>query len=410
MRLLFVLPCFPFPPADGGRAKVYNILRYLSVRHECDLICFGETDVADVAGLRRHIPSIGAVWIVSHPSLSARIVRTLTNLMRLRPPSFARYSSSEMLDRIDEVKQRGRYDAIHYDIINMAPYQSRNREFPSVHSPNDATSLVYRRLSEVASSPVAKLRLRAVSRLLARFERIHYANFSKIHVVSDTDRDYLAHLVPTADIEVVPITSGYPRDIGAAYPVSRSDRCPLVTVCGNLGDAAIAAGFREFLKHVLPSVSAAYPALRVRVLGRRIAASLRRELQEHPNVEYFSWIDNFEEFLSSSDVLLLPDRAGAPGPKTRTVQAMALGRAVLGSTTAFEGIGVVDGRHGAVYSTHEECRGLLLRLLGSPAMREEMGAAAAKLAADEYSLERIGPKYESLYLQAIQRHAARPSV
>jgi hypothetical protein len=39
-----------------------------------------------------------------------------------------------------------------------------------------------------------------------------------------------------------------------------------------------------------------------------------------------------------------------------------------------------------------------------------MGAAAAKLAADEYSLERIGPKYESLYLQAIRRHAACPDV
>jgi glycosyltransferase involved in cell wall biosynthesis len=406
MRFLFVLPSFPFPPADGGRAKVFNILRYLSARHECDLICFGESDSADVSGLRQNIPSIGEVWIVPQPIWIVRIFRTLANLMFLRPPSFARYSSREMSKRIKVIKQTGHYDAIHFDIINMAPYQRLCRELPSVHAPNDATSLVYRRLSKAAPSLSALLRLRAVSSLLARYERAHYADFSKIHVVSEADRDYLAALAPGADIEVVPITSGYPCDISALYPLPESTRGPIVTVCGNLGDAAIATGVREFMEFVLPAVSAAYPELRVRVLGRRISASLQSELGKHHNVEYSAWADNFEEFLSASDVLLLPDKAGAPGAKTRAVQAMALGRAVLGSTVAFEGIPIVNRRHGAVYSTPEECCELLLLLLGNFEMRKKLGAAAATLAAEEYSLERIGPKYEEMYLQAVRCHAS----
>lgn len=410
MRLLFVLPSFPFPPADGGRAKVYNILKYLSVRHECDLICFGDSDHADVAGLRQHLPSIGTVRIVRHPTWTARTFLTLANLVRLRPPSFACYSSREMSRCIDAAKQSGHYDAVHFDIINMAPYQRRCQELPSVHSPNDATSLVYRRLSKAAPSLSARLRLRFVSWLLARYERTSYSDFSKIHVVSEADREYLARLVPGADIVVVPITSGYSRDISASYPVSESGRGLVVTVSGNLGDPGIAAGFEEFLEHVLPAVSAAYPELCVRVLGRRISASLNRRLQDHPNVEYLAWVDSFEDFLSDSDILLLPDRAGAPGAKTRTVQAMALGRAVLGSTTAFEGIRMVDGCHGAIYTTHEECRQLLLRLLADRKMRMTMGAAAACLAADEYSLERIGPQYEQLYLQAIQRDAEQREI
>lgn len=410
MRILFVLPSFPFPPADGGRAKIFNILRYLSVRHECDLICFGDRDRADVKGLRQHIPSIGAVWIVSPPTWLARIFRTLTNLMLLRPPSLARYSSPEMSKRIDAIKQIGNYDAIHFDIINMAPYHRNCRELPSIHSPNDATSLVYRRLSENVTSLMERLRLRAVSLLLARYERKHYADFSKIHVVSEIDRDYLASLVPEANIAVVPITSGYPHDMRALVPQKGESCAPIVTVCGNLSDTAIAAGFREFMELVLPAVSDAYPMLRVRVLGRRISASLERELKEHPQIEYFAWVENFEEFLAASDVLLLPDRTGAPGAKTRTVQAMALGRAVLGSASAFEGISIVNRRHGAVYSTHEECRELLLLLLGNSEMRQELGATAAKLAADEYSLERIGPEYEAMYLQTVRRQASTQAI
>lgn len=410
MHLLFVLPNFPFPPADGGRAKVYNILRYLSVRHKCDLICFGDSDHADAIGLRQNLPSIGTVRIVRQPTWTVRTFRALVNLVRLRPPSLARYSSREMSRCIDESKQSGRYDAIHFDIINMAPYQHRCQELPSVHSPNDATSLVYQRLSKVAPSVSEQLRLRFASWLLARYERTYYSEFSKIHVVSEADREYLARLVPDADIVVVPITSGYSRDISASSQVTASARGPVVTVCGNLGDAAIAAGFQEFLEHVLPAVSVAYPELRVRVLGRRISVSLKRRLQDHPNVEYLAWVDSFEDFLSDSDILLLPDSAGAPGAKTRTVQAMALGRAVLGSTTAFEGVRIIDGYHGAIYGTHEECRQLLLCLLADRKMITTMGAAAACLAADEYSLECIGPQYEKLYLQAIQSYAKRTMV
>ncbi len=407
MRILFVLPSFPFPPGDGGRAKLFNMLKFLSQQHECDLICFGEGDRTDVAGFRRNLPLFGKVRTVQPPSRILRILGKFLKLMSLLPPSFARYSSSEMAKTIEaEIRQRS-YDAVHFDIINMAPYQRNCRDLPSVHSPNDATSLVYLRLSDAAPSMLTRLRLRAASFLLARYERKKYADFSKIHVVSELDRDYLSFLCPDADIEVVPITSGYSKDIAATIPIRESSHGPVVTVCGNFADTSIAEGLRDFLKYVLPAVSAAHKELRVRVLGRRFGTSLLCELQKHPNAEYFAWVDDFEGFLLASDVLLLPDRAGAPGPKTRTVQAMALGRSVLGSTVAFEGIRIINGYHGAVYTTQEECRDLLLRLLGDSALRVSMGIAAAELAADEYSIESVGPQYEALYIRALRRHGAR---
>jgi polysaccharide biosynthesis protein PslH len=407
MRILFVLPFFPFPPGDGGRAKLFNILKFISERHECNLICFGDSGREDVAGLRRILPLVGKVWIVRPPSWIFRILGAFANLICLRPPSFARFSSKEMANRIESETRHRAYDVVHFDIINMAPYQRYCcGNLPSVHSPNDATSLVYLRLSDDAPSMAARLRLRATSSLLARYEQKKYADFSKIHVVSDQDRDYLSHLCPVADIEVVPITSGYSKDIASTIPVRETSRNLVITVCGNLGDTSIAEGFRDFLRYVLPSVTAAQKGLQVRVIGRRLGSSLLRELQKHPNVEHFAWVDDFTEFLLASDVLLLPDRAGAPGPKTRTVQAMALGRSVLGSTTAFEGIRMINGYHGACYTTQEECRGMLLRLLVDSELRVSMGIAAAKLAADDYSIEIVGPQYEALYKRALKSHAA----
>jgi glycosyltransferase involved in cell wall biosynthesis len=405
MRLLFVLPIFPFPSRDGGRAKIINILRYLSTAHKCDLVCFGDSDLADISGLRQHIPSIGKVWIVPPPTWTARFFRTITNLMCLQPPSFARYSSPEMYKRIEYLKKTGKYDAIHFDIINMAPYQRNCLELPSIHSPNDATSLVYRRLANNNLSLVSRLRLRAVSLLIQRYERKHYANFSNIHVVSQIDRDYLTSLVPKAKITVVPITSGYVQNISALYPLKNNSVPTSLLICGNFSDAAISDGFWEFMDQTMPVIHDAYPELLVHVLGRSNSATLVTKLKKYPKVKYYTWVDNFEEFLSSFDVLLLPDKAGAAGAKTRTVQAMAMGRVVIGSKTAFEGIPIDNLTHGAIYRNQKECQELLLLFLGNPELRKAIGAAAAKLADDEYSMKSIGRKYEMMYLETIKIHA-----
>ncbi len=68
---------------------------------------------------------------------------------------------------------------------------------------------------------------------------------------------------------------------------------------------------------------------------------------------------------------------------------------------------MINGYHGASYMTQEECRDLLLRLLGDSVLRVSMGIAAAKLAANEYLIKSIGPQYQALYIRALQSHGAR---
>ncbi len=61
MRLLFVLPALPYPPADGGTMKIFNVLKYLSPRHQCDLICFCDEDSKFVAQLKIALPAINDI-------------------------------------------------------------------------------------------------------------------------------------------------------------------------------------------------------------------------------------------------------------------------------------------------------------------------------------------------------------
>lgn len=404
MRILFVLPSVPFPPSDGGTTKIFNLLKYLATRHKCDLLCMGDMTDGVQNEFRSALPALGTVTVFPYPSRLRQMANLCWHLAHLRPPSFARFTCKRLGDKLADKVREGQYDVIHYDIINMAQYLGDGSRGATVHSPNDATSQVYARLATVSPSLFARMKLRFSSCLLRRFEREVYPRFCKIHVVSEEDKRYLVEVAPGSDIEVIPISSGYPNSLGTAERLPRqSGAGPVVAVCGNLGDAAITHGFEEFLEAVLPLLCQVYPTLRVRVLGRRIPDTLIRKLVSYPNVEYHAWVSDFEAFLTDADVVLTPDKAGAPGAKTRVVQAMALGVAVLGSATAFEGVPIQDGEQGFIYRSPRECGDKLLRLLGSASLRHAVGRAAAVLAAAEYALESIGPRYEALYLAAQNR-------
>lgn len=405
--MLFLLPDFPYPPSTGGRLKVFNELLYLSNRHQCDVLCFGKVDEAQLNGLAAVLPRVGVLGVVSPRSGVRKWLGVLWHLVRLLPPSLTAFSKRDYARAVRDSLATGNYDVVHYDIINMAQYLSLGSGKPSVHSPNDATSLVYFRMAEHSGWSLAKIRLLLSAVLLRRFERKMYPLFTKVHVVSEPDAVYLKRLDPRIDVETIPISIDRVLLTKANMPCKRniiSEHAPKIVCTGNLGNAAIAQGVEDFLRYAYPRILREVPNVRLVVLGQNASASLLRRYKGSANIEFCPWVDDYRDFISQADVVLAPDSEGASGAKTRVVQAMVLGLTVVGSETAFEGIPAINGVHGMVYTSMAECSAMILTLLSNKELCERIGKKAHQLAIAKFSLSEVGPKYESLYLDAISRH------
>ena len=55
MKLLFVSPNLPYPPDNGGKIRIFNLIKQLSFLHEITLVCFvwkhtGETGYIEELG------------------------------------------------------------------------------------------------------------------------------------------------------------------------------------------------------------------------------------------------------------------------------------------------------------------------------------------------------------------------
>lgn len=407
MRILFLLPDFPYPPSTGGRLKVFNELVYLSTRHQCDLLCFGNPNDAQKSGLAAALPNVRVLDSIPYPSGMFKWAGMVWNLIRALPISLAAFYGRNYVSAVRDCLATGNYDVVHYDIVNMAQYQSLGANLPSVHSPNDATSLVYFRVAEHMGWSFTKLRLLISAVLLRRFEMQVYPLFSKVHVVSLIDAAYLKNLDSKIDVTTIPITidGEFLSKVQDTYEINNKPECKTKIICtGNLGNPVIAQGVEEFLQNAFPLIVEKIPSVQFIVLGQNVNTILRQKIVESANVKFVTWVDDYRSFLAEADVVLVPDCAGPPGAKTRAVQAMGLGLPTVGTESAFDGIPLTIGKHALVYRSMNECAEMVIKLLSDGQMRKTLGENAHQLAMEVFALSAVGPKYESLYLDAINKH------
>lgn len=408
MNILFLLPELPFPPASGGRSKAYNLLQFLSRSHQCDILCFGDQGDPNIRLLESKLPGVKVRNCIPLPSRLRKLSGALWNLIRLRPVSLAAYSDKEFARAVQLHARSDKYDVIHYDIINMVQYLRYASAIPSVHSPNDATSLAYSRLAGQLKWSAAKLRMLLATILIRRYERIFYPLFSFVHVVSPVDASYLKCI--SEQIRVIDLPIMINDNIYAANKAEKKFRNnagdgPLILCIGNMNNRGVREGLTELLGNVLPEIFNNVPDARLIVLGKGSEITGKKYDQYSGAVKFMDWVDNYDDFLLGADVIIVPDKVGAPGAKTRVINAMGLGLPVVGTPTAFEGIPLMPGKHGIIYENEADCASAVIRLLSDSGIRKEIGMAARSLVRASFYPEEVGPKYEDMYRAASGMHA-----
>ncbi len=165
---------------------------------------------------------------------------------------------------------------------------------------------------------------------------------------------------------------------------------------GNLDIPGIANGLFDFLENAYGSVVAGASPFEFYVLGPKASVKDEARIAAFPGVKYFRWAEDYIGFLAGADILLSLDKSGT-GIKTRVLDAMALGKPVIGTTIAFGGIDAENEKNCFICNGPVETTVALKRLLADKALRETAGKAARELMLSRYSARVVGPKWEALY-------------
>jgi len=304
---------------------------------------------------------------------------------------------------LDRALGSQRFDVVFVNLPYLAHYGVR-RSPPGTATPAvviDSHDVGYDLARQIATSAASfgrRLHAKLNWRKLAREELAAYNAADGVCVCSTADQNRLAADAPSANTCVIPNAADVehlqPR---ASYPAPDGRT---VLFFGLLASVPNVDGVSFFLREIWPLIASARPDTRFVVVGANPAAEILA--QAGPRVTIVGPVDDLRPHLSAAAVVVVPLRLGS-GTRLKILEAWAMARPVVSTTLGAEGLEGVPGQHLLVADDPADFARAVLRVLGEPALANELGRAGRALAAERYSWRGAARSLEAFFRQTLAR-------
>ena len=392
MRVLFLSRWLPWPPDNGSKIRIYNLLKELAATHQVALISLDDSGNGPLepSPLTEMCHSVD---VVPHRAFRPTSTRALLGIAS-RTPRFLVDSFRPELDRArNEVMRRFSPDLIIVSQLDMIPYALRVQGIPLVLEELELTTYI----DAVLRAPSYAKRVRATLTLfkLTSYLRRALPRFAMCTAVSEIEVGNIRRAVPEYErVAVLPNAvdvGAYAKDFGSVDGKS-------IVFAGALSYGPNRDAAQLLVEEIFPRISARHPDAQLRINGRdpepALAALLARK-----GVELTGYLDDIRPLVARSAVSVAPIRYGG-GTRLKILESMALGTPVVASTKAAEGLNVCDGQNIVLADespTFAEC---VSRVLASPEYREQLAESGLRLVRSQYDWRVVGPRARRIFERA----------
>lgn len=389
-RLLMINTVIPYPPEDGGKMRIYQMLKNLSSSCDIHFLCFhrSEEELANLSGVARFCRSAESVRLV--PDGMGASARALI-------PRFCQpWICSEMSRRIRAALSAAPVDVVQMDFTLTAFYRSAVNDHPTIFVEHDAGVLLpgrsynpsqrgWRRVLEIYEW------LRSL-----RYELKLLPEFDRIIALNREDERLLRSYLPGLDVRTV--TQGVELERFQPASPSSSGRHKMVFL-GSLVHYPNIDAIGWLVEKILPLLRERVPDAELRLVGSGDPARLGG-LKDRPGVEFLGRVDEVGPALSECAVFAAPLRLGS-GMKGKVLEAMALAMPVVATSVGASGITARPGREIVLADDPEAFAAAVAALFEDEERRRTIGAAARALVAGEFDWKTKAREMEVIYREMI---------
>jgi sugar transferase (PEP-CTERM/EpsH1 system associated) len=340
--LLFVSHRIPFPPDKGEKIRGHNLIRHLSKTYRVHLGC-----LVDNPDDMQHVPYLRTLCADVHAVPIDKRWQKLKALARLRPgrPLMLDYYWHPALRRwVDQVAASHSIEVAYIFCTAMGPYALDLRCPSRILDMQDIDSEKWALYARNSRWP-ANLVWQREARTLLAYERHAAAQCDMTFLVTEEETRRFAELAPeTADkltwIQMGVDVERFSPDLAFDNPYSGDG--PHLVFVGNMdywpnADAAI-----WFAQSVLPLIRAHAPGAQFHIVGANPTPDVQR-LTSQGGVHVTGRVPDVRPYTAHATVSVASLRM-ARGVQNKVLEAMALGRPVVASPQAFEGVRAEAGR------------------------------------------------------------------
>jgi polysaccharide biosynthesis protein PslH len=382
MQILFLSRWFPFPPDNGSKLRIYNLLRGLTKHHQVTLLSFIEKarDLNEDSCPNDMCEELETVLWKPFDPLSHR---SLIGYFSSKPRSFFDTYSEEMSILIEEILKKKHFDLVIASQVDMAAYYELFSGYPALFEEVELGAL-YQKYFHTTHS-LKRIRQGLMWWKYKKFITRSMDSFKCCTVVSELEKQLLVKTgVSEEKIKVIPnsiVLNGQSEIF--ATPEQNSLIFP-----GSILFYANYDAVSWFLEEVYPIILDRMPNVQLKITGDHQGLSLPYQ----DNVILTGFVQDVKPLIARSWICLAPIRLGG-GTRIKILEAMALRTPVVSTSKGAEGLDVQDNVHLLIADTPEKYADCIIRLLNDPPLRQRIGDNAYNLVKEKYDWAVVMPDF-----------------
>lgn len=395
MKILFLSPTVPFPLTDGGRIRVFNLLKQIAQKSDVTLLAL-ETQPTDAEGVAQ-LQQLGIqVHLVPNaPTLPRLSFRTLANAFFKRQPiTVARYDLPAYRQKFKDLIATDTFDLVHYEMFHTAQFRTET-DLPSVLSQQNVDSAIWQRLCDETTNPFYKFAYWTQQLAFQRYERVLSPQFDAVTCTSDIDAAVFQRHCTEDVIEIIPNgvdVAHYQPDFSAEAPAH-------LIYIGSMDWYPNEDAVAFFADEVLPQIHAEVPEVKFSIVGGNPSARVQK-LAEREGVVVTGRVPEIKPYFAEATVFVVPLRIGS-GTRLKILEALAMGKAIVSTSVGAEGLDLKDGEEIFIADEPKVFAEAVTRLLKDPSLRRRIGENGRARVEQDYDWRSISEKLHQRYTKIL---------
>lgn len=383
MKILVVLPRFPYPLEKGDKLRAYYQIKELSKHNEVYLFCVTHTKV-----LPEHIeqlkPFCRGIKVVHSPRLVnyKNVVRNYINTKSLQ---IGYWDSLKARRNYKKFERQVMPDVIYSQMVRTMPLVSRS-VVPKVMDFQDALSMNTERRMDTAHG-LWRYILHFEFKMLRSTEYNAFKIFDGLTIISENDSEAIPHR-KNGDIHIIP--NGV--DFDYFKPMEHEKKYDIV-FCGNMRYEPNVHASNYLVKRVMPLVWEEFPKATLLLAGAYPKHKVSQLANDRVTVTGF--VDDIRECYASARIFAAPMQTGS-GLQNKLLEAMAMGLPCVTTSIANDSLQATLDTEILVGDTAQEFATHIINLLRNDEQRNELAANGTVFVHKNYSWETAGEKLEEV--------------
>lgn len=376
-KILYLSHRIPYPPNKGDKIRSFNEIKELSDHYTIDLICLAD-DPKDLKYSKDLLQYCRQVKVFPLNPLIGKLKGLLT-LITGKSITQGYFYKAKFQKQFDQWIDSENYDAVIFFSSSMAEYffKSSHKEILSqkqlIMDFCDLDSDKWRQYAQKTKFPLKSIYNLEGSRLLEFEIKINKVVSQSVFVSSKEAKLFLQYYPDASNVNI--ISNGVDHEFFNPESVSTPENItsPMIAFFGAMDYYANVDGVLWFAEKILPIVKKAVPDIMFYIVGSNPDKSLKN--LEGENIKVTGFVDDIREYYMAADICVIPLRI-ARGVQNKVLEAMSMGRPIVSTPAAVQGISEYNDLPLDVKEKEKEFAEAVIELLKNKDKSKELGKSA----------------------------------